>query len=117
LIADWQLKVTAGAHGYEGTLDELARLRIVPHPNEHLGQLGGLAEQAYRYIRPRPVCVVELDRPLLFTCDEPVLVLGDEADDGQSTVIMSTARTVSRASDAVSGPPDAVSVTISARLR
>lgn len=92
LIADWHVKVTAGAHGYEGTLDELARLRVVPHPNEHLGQLGGLAEQAYRYMRPRPVCVVELDRPLLFTCDEPVLVLGDDPDDGHEPECFMTDR-------------------------
>ncbi len=93
LLADYQLKLTAGAYGYDGTLDELARLRVIPHPNEHLRMLGALAEQAHRYIRDRPVCVVELDRPLLFTCDEPVVVLGDESgDDGHRPECFRTAR-------------------------
>jgi hypothetical protein len=81
LLADYHAKITATANGYDGTLEDLASLRIVSHPNEHMRLLAGSAEQAHRYLRNRPVCVVELDRPLLFTCDEPVLVIDDGSGD------------------------------------
>ena len=82
LLAEYHVKLTAGgrAKGDDDapTLDELARVRVVPHPNEHLRMLGSIAERAHPFLRERPVCVVELDRPLLFTCDEPVLVIVDD---------------------------------------
>jgi hypothetical protein len=84
LLADYHLKLAAGARaaGDENapTLEELARVRVIPHPNEHLAMFGHIAERAFPYLVERPVCVVELDRPLLFTCDEPVLIVADDTD-------------------------------------
>jgi len=96
LLAEYHVKRTAGGRA-EGddevpTLDEIARLRVVPHPNEHLRMFGSVAEQAHTFLRDRPVCVVELDRPLLFTCDEPVLVIGNDVDEGHELECFLTER-------------------------
>jgi hypothetical protein len=99
LLAEYHVKLTAGGRAEDDgpadgqAFDELARLRVVPHPNEHLRMLGGLAEKAHAFLRNRPVCVVELDRPLLFTCDEPVIVVtGNEPDDGHEPECFLTER-------------------------
>lgn len=69
------------AQGVRGRLseDQLRDLVIAPHPNEHLRTLGDTAQSVGEHLFPRPVTVVELDRPYLVTCDEPILVL-DAAD-------------------------------------
>lgn len=54
---------------------QLRDLVLTPHPNEHLRTLGDDARAAAEHLLPRPVTVVELDRPSLLTCDEPVLIL------------------------------------------
>lgn len=84
LLAEYHAKLTAvgrGAGDVLADLEELAKVRVVPHTNEHMRMLGDLAEQAHECLRHRPVCIIELDRPLLFTCDEPVVLVDDDSDD------------------------------------
>jgi hypothetical protein len=58
---------------------QLRDLIIAPHPNEHLRTLGDSARQVGEHLFPRPITIVEFDRPYLLSCDEPVLVM-DPAD-------------------------------------
>lgn len=55
----------------------LRQVGILPSPNEHLLLLADTSEQVGEHLFVRPVTVVELDEPLLVTCDEPVVVLSD----------------------------------------
>ncbi len=55
----------------------LRQVGIRPSPNEHLLLLAGTSEQVAEHLFVRPFTVVELDVPLLVTCDEPVVVLSD----------------------------------------
>jgi hypothetical protein len=76
LLADLYVKIRAGS-----TLSDEDRrgLRVVPHQNEHIRLLGRLAEALYPYLLGWPVTLINLDEPLLLTCDEPVVVdVGDD---------------------------------------
>lgn len=70
LMADWYGKTMAAAEVAESELRDL----FVPHQNEHLRLLGPTSEAMAQHIYPRPIALVTLDKPLLFTCDEPVVV-------------------------------------------
>ncbi len=62
-----------------GTVPEvdLGNLRFAPHQNEHIGDMGDQAQRATKNIATRPLCLIVLDRPLLFTSDEPVIIHTD----------------------------------------
>lgn len=82
MMADLAVKVQAvgsrkGASG-RWTEQDLETLIAVPHPNEHLRMLGGLAEQLALRLLRRPIVLWEIDYPGFITCDEPVLL--DAAD-------------------------------------
>jgi hypothetical protein len=66
--------------GQRMTLDELSRLRVVPHQNHHLKNLGAAAEAIFEHLKQRPLSVLEIDEPLFYTGDEPVLIIGAGAD-------------------------------------
>lgn len=61
--------------------EQLDRLVIRSHPNEHLRLFGGVAEHIAPHLWVRPFTVVELDEPLLLTGDEPVVVVGEVGAD------------------------------------
>ena len=71
-MADWHAKTTAGDRM---TRHELETLVVVPHTNEHLRLLCEVPEILVPTIVDRPVLLVTLDQPRLFTCDEPVVVV------------------------------------------
>jgi hypothetical protein len=50
---------------------------VVPHPNLHIGYMASAAFKLAETLYGRPVTLVTLDRPLLITCDEPVILVGD----------------------------------------
>jgi len=63
------------------TDEQLRKVQIRPHPNAHLGMLGPTAEAAAPHLFVRPFTLVELDRPLLITADEPVVVVSNVGAD------------------------------------
>lgn len=71
LLADYYAKTVLGDAIPDG---ELEALTIGYHQNEHIGDMGPHAQNAIEHIASRPFCLVVLDRPLLFTSDEPVIV-------------------------------------------
>lgn len=76
LLADLYVKIGAG-----NTLSDEDRryLHIVPHQNDHIRLLGTLAESLFPRLTGWPVSLISLDEPLLFTCDEPVVIdVGDD---------------------------------------
>lgn len=75
LLANYYVKVEAS---HLATDDDLLRLEVIPDPNEHIGNIGLLAAKVLEVISDRPTTIVTLDRPLFVTCDEPVLVMGDD---------------------------------------
>lgn len=74
MVADYGMKLMHQAELAPGDIENLS---IVPHPNDHLRSLPGLSEQAFQFLAPRPLLVVQLDRPLLIIGDEPVAFSGD----------------------------------------
>lgn len=50
---------------------------VVPHPNLHIGYMATAAFKLAETLFGRPVTLVTLDRPLLVTCDEPVIRVVD----------------------------------------
>lgn len=72
LIADASAKMMA-----EGELSpqELEGIEAVPHQNEHLRMIGGLASRLNDELAVRPTCLVTIPEPRLITCDEPVLLV------------------------------------------
>jgi hypothetical protein len=81
LLAEYTLKsMIQGRPGPDGqpvTLDQLARVRAVPHPNDHLRHIGEEAELVQSCLADRPYCLIEVDKAALIICDEPVLVSHD----------------------------------------
>jgi len=86
------------------TDEQLRKVQIRPHPNEHLRVLGPTAEAAAPHLFVRPFTLVELDRPLLITADEPVVVVSSvEADHLPSCFLTSKQRQRSLADAIVAG--------------
>ena len=78
LMGDYYVKTMATGH-LPGTT--LAEMRFVPHPNEHLKILGEAAQKLQPWILGRPSLLVIIDQPLIFTCDEPVILMcGDTVE-------------------------------------
>jgi hypothetical protein len=71
LHAEWYAKTIAASRVAD---DELRRLSVVPHQNETATMAAQLAGELMPYFMCRPLAVVTLDRPLLYTCDEPVVL-------------------------------------------
>jgi hypothetical protein len=71
LLADWWVKFM---NQDKIPPPVLASGRAVPHPNEHLRILTTAPKQLARFLAERPAILITLDRPLLITCDEPVIV-------------------------------------------
>ena len=83
LLADYVMRMTAEGTVVDGkrmTLDELSRIRVVPHQNHHLKNLGAAAEAIFEHLKQRPLSIFEIDEPLFHTGDEPVLIIGAGAD-------------------------------------
>jgi hypothetical protein len=71
LMADYTAKLQAGQ---QLTRREIESLNVMPHPNLHLEMMCKTAEHLAPYISDRPVALIVLDRPLLITSDEPVML-------------------------------------------
>lgn len=54
---------------------DIDELDIVPHSNDHLRMIAGLSEHTFDELAVRPLTVITIDRPLLITGDEPVVLL------------------------------------------
>jgi hypothetical protein len=67
LMADYTARLQAGKR-LAGSLP------VVPHPNMHLEMMCRTAEHLAPYMSDRPVALIVLDRPLLITSDEPVIL-------------------------------------------
>lgn len=78
LMGDYYVKTMATGRYPESAL---ADMRFVPHPNEHLKSLGEAAQKLQPWILGRPNLLVIIDQPLVFTCDEPVILMcGDTVE-------------------------------------
>jgi hypothetical protein len=71
-----QLPPKRGARGLLSD-EQLDRVVIRAHPNQHLRLFGDVAENIAPHLWVRPVTVVELNESLLVTGDEPVVVVGE----------------------------------------
>jgi hypothetical protein len=71
LQAEWYAKTMAS--GKVGD-DELRELTIVPHQNQTIQVTIEATERLMPYFACRPLAVVRLIGPLLYTCDEPVVL-------------------------------------------
>ncbi|MBF4162500.1 DUF4238 domain-containing protein [Nocardioides acrostichi] len=74
------------------TAQELEEYEFVPHQNDLLNEAMQKAELIHRYLADRACGLVRLDRPLLITCDEPVLLLTDEDEEGSGEPDRPTAK-------------------------
>lgn len=72
LLADHSIKLVN-----QDKMGNPANWEIVPHPNEHIRQMGSLAFKSTELLYRRPVTLVTLDRPLFITCDEPVILVAE----------------------------------------
>ncbi|MFF2088567.1 DUF4238 domain-containing protein [Nocardia sp. NPDC058176] len=76
MMVDWQAKTVAALTMADTvTEDELRTLEFTPHQNEHIEQIGPLAEAVARDLLERPVCLITLDRPMLLIGDEMVIMI------------------------------------------
>lgn len=93
LMAEYSVKTLAAgqADGRDGrpSAADIAKVRVVPHPNHHLKMLGYLAQEAHAALADRPLCMIEVDRPLFIVCDEPVLVIGGDDEGHQPECFLS----------------------------
>lgn len=71
LQAEWLAKTMAAGRVPQG---ELARLTVVPHQNETITLAAQSAENLTPFFTCRPLAVVDLRLPLLYMCDEPVVL-------------------------------------------
>lgn len=71
LQAEWHAKTMAAG---QVTDDELRRLKIVPHQNQTAMVAAQTAAELTPYFMCRPLAVVTLNRPVLYMCDEPVVL-------------------------------------------
>ena len=73
--ADWFAKtMTADDLRKQLGGEDLRENEFVPHQNDHIKMMGGIAEQIALRIISRPVALLTIDRPLFFIGDEPVIV-------------------------------------------
>ena len=88
LQAEWWAKSMAG-----GTVpdEELRKLTITPHQNESIQAMGAAAQRLFVFIAARPMALVTLDAPLLYTADDPVVVFGGEEDEHHPDCFLSDA--------------------------
>lgn len=71
LHAEWYAKTMAAGQVAE---DELRRLTVVPHQNETATMAAQSARALTPYFMCRPLAIMTLNRPLLYMCDEPVVL-------------------------------------------
>jgi hypothetical protein len=71
LHAEWYAKTLAAGHVAE---DELRRLSVVPHQNQTATMAAQSARELTPYFMCRPLAIMTLNRPLLYMCDEPVVL-------------------------------------------
>lgn len=71
LHAEWYAKTMAAGHVAD---DELRRLRVAPHQNETATIAAQSARELTPYFMCRPLAIMTLNRPLLYMCDEPVVL-------------------------------------------
>lgn len=71
LHADWIAKTMASGKVSD---DELRKLTVVPHQNETVMIAAQSASRLMPYFLCRPLALVTLNRPLLYMCDEPVVL-------------------------------------------
>lgn len=75
LMVDWYAKTyAAGTMPDTISEDDLRTLEFLPHQNEHLAQLGAMADTLAEVLMTRPVALVSIDRPLLWAGDEMVIL-------------------------------------------
>lgn len=77
LHAEWYAKTMAAGRVPD---DELRRLRVAPHQNETATMAAQSARELTPYFMCRPLAIMTLNRPLLYMCDEPVVL---NAPDGE----------------------------------
>lgn len=73
LHAEWMAKTMAS---HQISDDQLRRLGIRMHPNQHIGIMAQLASDTFPLMMSRPLVLVTLDSPRLYIGDEPVVLNG-----------------------------------------
>lgn len=76
VLTDYYVKMT---NQHKLSKDHLTEYEFVPHQNDLLNEAMQKAQVIHELLRDRDCMIVTLDRPLLVTCDEPVIVFR-EAD-------------------------------------
>jgi hypothetical protein len=71
LHAEWYAKTMAADRLPQ---EELARITVVPHQNETIFLAAKSAEDLLPFFVCRPLAIVDLGLPLLYMCDEPVVL-------------------------------------------
>lgn len=71
--AEWMTKTLAS---HQVSDEQLRRVGIRMHPNEHIGMMGRLANDVFPLMMSRPLVLVTLDRRRLFIGDEAIVVNG-----------------------------------------
>lgn len=71
LHAEWYAKTMAAGQVADS---ELTRLSVVPHQNQTATMAAQSARELTLYFLCRPLAVMTLNRPLLYMCDEPVVL-------------------------------------------
>ncbi|MCB0906941.1 MAG: DUF4238 domain-containing protein [Nocardioidaceae bacterium] len=77
ILADYYIKATNRQHLSD---QDMVELEFVPHQNELLKHSMMVASKVHQQLAQRACFIVTFDRPLLLTCDEPVL-LGRDNDE------------------------------------
>lgn len=71
LHAEWYAKTMAAGRIPD---EELREYRVVPHQNESIQLAGHAAQELMPFFICRPLTVIHLGTPLLYMCDEPVVL-------------------------------------------
>lgn len=71
LHTEWYAKTMARGRMSDA---ELQAYTVTPHQNQSIQFTTGAADRLFPLFACRPVAIVHIDRPLLLTCDEPVVL-------------------------------------------
>jgi len=71
LQAEWFAKTAAAGHLSD---DELQQITVAPHQNECIELASASARNVLPFFMCRPLAIVQLRAPLLYICDEPIVI-------------------------------------------
>lgn len=77
LQAEWYAKTMVAGRVED---DELQQIVVVPHQNETIELSMKAAEKLMPFFICRPLAVIHLDAPMLYMCDEPIVLNAPDGD-------------------------------------